>query len=351
MRRRRNGSSVQDLIIVILVILASILLFRLFVKLFYQSPEIESGSGYIFGGDTAIAILERQLPEMEQIDYHLPEENPLYDMNDVDNDAVEVISAGSGSDTTSRGNMINIKGTKKASDEIIIEIKNAQSSVQPVTLTGNGPTVMIYHTHSREAYLKTPNEPYVAAGNFRTKDLMKTVVGVGDVLARELTKEGISVFHDRTDHEKYDWNTGMYKHSLNTIENAQEKYDDLQVYIDIHRNYFKMSADRDDHVVYIDGKRVAKFFFVVGTGKGSVVGFSQKPNYQENYKLAKAVTELANKKYPGLASEVDIKSGRYNQHVSAHSMLIEIGNHLTSAEEARLSAGYLAEILGEVLKE
>jgi hypothetical protein len=57
------------------------------------------------------------------------------------------------------------------------------------------PVVIIYHTHATESY-----QP-VTEGNFHSLNEDGTVREVGDVLTRELEKQGIQVIHDKTIHD------------------------------------------------------------------------------------------------------------------------------------------------------
>lgn len=239
---------------------------------------------------------------------------------------------------------------KELSDEIKIQIKTITDTLPPVSLSGEGPQILIYHTHSLEAYKQDPNNKYDAIAAFRSSDLNHTVVSVGDVLAENLEKRGIPVVHDRTNHEQYSWKDGLYPRSLETIKRNMEKYDSLKIFLDIHRNYDESLKDPDKEVVIINGERVAKFFVLIGTGEGVSGGFAEKPNWRENYKFALKITNKANEKYPGLAGDIKVRTGRYNQHVSTNAVLIEIGNHLTTLEEAKRTAVYLAEIISEIIE-
>lgn len=243
-----------------------------------------------------------------------------------------------------------LEGETEVSEEIQIEIKNISDDLPPVDLSGEGPQILIYHTHSREAYRQDPDNPYEAIAAFRSNDLSKTVVGVGEELARQLQARNIPVLHDKTDHEVYPWKSGLYPHSLETIKKRKKEHDSLKIFLDIHRNYNDRLKDPDKEVVIINGERVAKFFIVIGTGEGISGGFSQKPNWRENYQFALKITNKANEKYPGLANDILVRTGRYNQHISNRAILIEIGNHLTTFNEAKKTAKYLAEILSEVIE-
>jgi len=239
---------------------------------------------------------------------------------------------------------------EELSDEIKIQISTITDTLPPVSLSGEGPQILIYHTHSLEAYRQDPNNQYEAIAAFRSSDLNHTVVSVGAVLAENLEKRGIPVVHDRTNHEQYSWKDGLYPRSLETIKKNMEKYSSLKIFLDIHRNYNENLKDPDKEVVIINGERVAKFFVLIGTGEGVSGGFADKPNWRENYKFALKITNKANEKYPGLAGDIKVQSGRYNQHISTKAVLIEIGNHLTTLEEAKRTAAYLAEVISEIIE-
>ncbi|MFZ5974885.1 MAG: stage II sporulation protein P, partial [Bacillota bacterium] len=91
----------------------------------------------------------------------------------------------------------------EVSDDIKIELTNlkAEDYTAP-QLSGDGPQILIYHTHTCEAYTQTEKNAYVATGNWRTDDQTKSVVAVGEALAKELReKYGFNVLHDKTNHE------------------------------------------------------------------------------------------------------------------------------------------------------
>lgn len=227
--------------------------------------------------------------------------------------------------------------------EIQLEIKKIQNEKEPShTLPAEGYQVLIYHTHTQEAYRQTDNETYVECGRWRTADQTKNIVHVGDVLQKELEGYGFGVLHDKTNHEPPELNTS-YTRSLATIKKNLKDYKSLRVFIDLHRD---ASTNKDD-VVTIDGKRCARIMFVVGMGKSASI----KPDWKENYKLAKAISDKLNAIAPNFARDVRIKEIRsYNQYVSDLCMLIEVGHNANTLEEAQNSMPYLAKALSQVIK-
>ena len=242
----------------------------------------------------------------------------------------------------------------EVSDEIRILIDQIEVDESSIELTGEeGPQVLIYHSHSREAYMHDPKNPYKEAASevFRSNDLEHTVISVGEMLAQNLKAQGIEVLHDTTEHEQDDYNAS-YEKSLNMIKKRMEEYESLQMFIDVHRNGYEKNAKKnpDDEVVIINGERVAKLFVVIGTGQGVLGGFSEKPQWEENTKLAIKLTNKINELYPGLAKDILHKNGRFNQHLSTKAILVEIGSTFTTQNEAEQTTKYLAEALSKIIE-
>lgn len=227
--------------------------------------------------------------------------------------------------------------------EIQLEIKKIQNEKEPShTLPAEGYQVLIYHTHTQEAYRQTDGYMYAECGRWRTTDQTKNIVHVGGVLQKELKEYGFSVLHDKTNHEKPELNTA-YTRSLSTIKKYLKDYKTLRVFIDLHRD---ASSDKND-VVTVDGKRCARIMFVVGMGKSASI----KPDWKGNYKLAKAISDKLNAITPNFARDVRIKEVRsYNQYVSDLCMLIEVGHNANTMQEAQNSMPYLAKALSQVIK-
>ena len=110
-------------------------------------------------------------------------------------------------------------------------------------LRGQDPKILIYHTHSTEAYTATASSPYVQTGSFRTADPSKSVLAVGEALAQRLRIQyGFSVIHDTTDHEPPSLKTA-YERSEKTMRRYLEKYPSLILFIIMRRNMRKGGMD------------------------------------------------------------------------------------------------------------
>ena len=87
--------------------------------------------------------------------------------------------------------------------------------------------VLIYHTHTWEAYEPTAEADYTPTERWRTKDEAHNVVRVGAELAKELEKRGFEVVHERQAFEPPVLSTA-YTRSLQMLESyaqAGETFD------------------------------------------------------------------------------------------------------------------------------
>ena len=223
--------------------------------------------------------------------------------------------------------------TDETVEEIIIEVLRgeAEETMAPVAK----PRVLIYHTHTHEAYAQSEEDPYVETEAWRTADQAHSVVRVGEALAGLLERYGFEVVHDTTDHEPPKLSTA-YARSLKTLESyAGERFD---LYIDLHRDAYNESmAD----CAVVNGQRAAQLMVLIGNGGD----YEVRPDYEANLRFAQRLTGEINGIAPGLCREVMVKNGRYNQHVGTPAILIEAGHNENTLQEALASMPYLADAL------
>ena len=228
-------------------------------------------------------------------------------------------------------------------DEIRVELLTIPPASM-VDLAGSAPKVLIYHTHTTEAYLQTSTYKFTPAGDeWRTHENDKNIVAVGEKLATLLRdKYGISVLHDITDHEPPKLATS-YSRSVKTMEKYREQYPSITMYIDVHRDAYGTKPTKPMDYIVINGKEVARIMFVVGTGKGATgTGYGEVPDFSANYALAKRITESLAAVNAGLVRNIRVKTGRYNQHISNQCLLVEIGHNANTLEQALNAIDYLA---------
>ena len=219
-----------------------------------------------------------------------------------------------------------------------LQIAVIPDETQPET-AARKPRVLIYHTHTHEAYAQVEHDPYEAIETWRTYDATHSVVQVGVVLAAELEKRGFDVIHDATDHELDDINQS-YVRSLETVLAYP---DDFDLYIDLHRDAYSEGLKR--FVADEEGKEYAQLMLLVG--RGDAYTGVDKPDYDANLQFAQTLTRKMNDQLADLCRNVTIKKGRYNQHVSTPMILLEVGHNLNTLEQALASMPMVAESIAE----
>ena len=204
------------------------------------------------------------------------------------------------------------------------------------------PVVLIYHTHATESYLQTEAGSYVETEPGRTENTKYNVVAVGNALQMALEARGFTVIHDTTNVEGEDI-TSAYSRSLTIMQ----KYDNVDLYIDLHRNSSKQKG-RSDNTILIDNVPYAKLFFVVGTGIGTYDGeYDTLPDWKNNYTFALSLLENIAAKQPDLVKPIRLKVGRFNQHMGL-CLLAEIGTNADTMEAVLNSVPYLADAIESV---
>lgn len=225
------------------------------------------------------------------------------------------------------------------------EVKNADESEKKDDTSGrdkeikvseitDDPLVIIYHTHASESYM-----PYKES-NYHREAEKGTVRDVGNVIEKELKKEGINVIHDKTVHDRPSYNES-YSKSLATVQKLRKQYPSAVYIIDLHRDAATASA-KEGKYVDIKGKRTAKFSMVVGQAN---------ENYVELYDFAEKIRDKAENMYEGFGGAIIERNYNYNEYLSNKCVLLEVGNNKNSIEEARLCGKYFAKVLAEIIKE
>lgn len=232
--------------------------------------------------------------------------------------------------------------TQETSDEMTgdLQIPDADPVLPPdpslvVDSASNGsPIVLIYHTHATESY-----QP-VTEGNFHSKGLAGTVREVGDVLEASLQAKGIAVIHDETMHDVPSYNKS-YSRSIETAQQILKENPSIKIVIDLHRDAAAYTGNQG-HTFQYNGTTAAQFALVVGKGNDNV---------KDLLAFANRINQKANALYPGFSRGIIQKEYRYNQYISDHCLLLELGNNQNNIEEVKRSATYFANALASLLQE
>lgn len=194
----------------------------------------------------------------------------------------------------------------------------------PVVAKNKKPTVAVYHTHSDESYVPTDGKESIE-GNGGIYD-------VGDALTAKLKAQGFDVIHNWNNHNPHDINA--YSRSRKTANTLLKKMPDA--IIDVHRD----STPPGEYQANVKGKDVTKVKLVVGRSN---------PNSKTNLEFAKRLKVAMDNKTPGLSAGIFMGKGDYNQDLSPRAMLVEVGAHTNSKQEAEEGIKLFAEALPSVL--
>lgn len=138
--------------------------------------------------------------------------------------------------------------------------------------------VLIYHTHTYEAYEPDFEGQYTPTERWRTADSDYNVVHVGAEIARILREEyGMVVVHDDTAFEP-PWLDTAYQRSLEALENYTARGETFDLYLDVHRDAY-VQGSFAENTVDAGGAPAARLMLLVGDGSGTFGGqaFAQKP--------------------------------------------------------------------------
>lgn len=213
-----------------------------------------------------------------------------------------------------------------------LELDNNQEGMQ----------IVIYHTHSQEMF----------SDSIKT-DPDTTIVGVGTVLEKELTKRGYRVLHltdtfDLTG-QSIDRNKAYTNARKKLVEVLREN-PTVQVLLDIHRDGV---AENKHLVTTINGRPTAQIMFFNGLSrkkKSGVLSGLENPYLQENLAFSFQTEYLCDLWYPGFSRCIYLKAYRYNLDLLPRSMLVEVGAQTNTVEEAKNAMLLLADVLHKLLQ-
>lgn len=204
-------------------------------------------------------------------------------------------------------------------------------------LTGDEPTVLIFHSHATESF--APTGEYGETTPYHTLDTQYNMVSVGAYVAELLESGGISVIQDTTLHDNPSYNAS-YTNSRAAVEKYLQEYPSIRLVLDLHRDSFE---DEDGNqivkTVFSEGTTLAPLMLVVGTDYGGL----NHPDWQENLALALKLQTQIESFCPGICRNINLRTQRFNQDLSGGALLVEVGASGNSHQEALRAAEMLAK--------
>lgn len=207
----------------------------------------------------------------------------------------------------------------------------------------NGPKVLIFHTHSQEAFVDS------VKGDANT-----SIVGMGKYLSEMLNKKGVPTMH----HDGvYDLINGKldrskaYEFSEQGVRRILQENPSIEVVIDLHRD----GVGNDTRLVTeANGKTAARIMFFNGLSRTKANGnitYLPNPYIQDNLSFSLQMQLASESMYPGFARRIYLKGYRYSLHMMPKSLLIEAGAQTNTVGEMKNAMEMLADVLVCVLRE
>ena len=202
------------------------------------------------------------------------------------------------------------------------------------------PQILIMHTHATESYQTWPDPVFDENYTARSKNTALNMVAVGAEMARVLNAAGINTLHDTTLYDAPGY-TSSYQRSRAGVQAYLERYPSIKVVLDVHRDAIEDSdGTRVKPVCEINGESTAQVMVIAGCGNSSSIAL---PNWRLNLRFAAEWEAAMESAYPGLTRPVLCGYRFYNQDLTTGSLLIEVGGHANTLDEALRAGRYAAE--------
>lgn len=251
---------------------------------------------------------------------------------------------GSGNGYIPCGNATIRNATQLPDSEVAAEVNGPLPF--SIELNSAEPQVLIMHTHATETYeLAEKNwcDPNFTA---RSTDNSRNMIAVGAEIARVLNEAGICTIQDTTLHDYPSYN-GSYEKSNATVRNYLAQYPSIKVVLDVHRDAIQtQDGTRYAPAANINGMRAAQVMIICGADVDGNL-----PNFKQNLRFSARWQAKMAQLYPGLARPVLFDYRYYNQDLTTGSLLIEMGGHANTLEEAKYSARLVGDALAKLFQE
>lgn len=208
--------------------------------------------------------------------------------------------------------------------------------------------VLIVHTHTTESYLTYDAGYYHESFYPRSSDSSRNMLRVGRAIEEGLKEHGIGVVHAAAVHDSPHYD-GAYSRSYDTIMQYLEKYPDIKVVLDIHRDSISYGSEggKVKPTFTYDGKKAAQIMIMAGCDPDGSYDFSF---WEDNLTFALKLQDTAENMYPGMTRPLYFGNFVYNMDANNGSLLIEVGTDANTLSEAVYTGELLSNVLARVLQ-
>lgn len=236
-----------------------------------------------------------------------------------------------------------IKNTTELSND---EVQACLDEPDSMRLDGDGPQVLIMHTHATESFEPYDASVYDTRHHWRSTDNRENIVAAGQEMAQAIRAHGIEVLHDETQHDYPSYN-GSYERSAQTVRGYLEQYPSIKVVLDVHRDAVQRGDTLVKPVTSINGKKAAQLMMIAGCDDGTM----GLPNWRKNLRFAAGLQDAIESRWQGLTRPVFFCYRKYNQDLTNGSLLLELGSHGNTLEEVLYTARLAGDAIGAYLEE
>lgn len=206
---------------------------------------------------------------------------------------------------------------------VLAELQAAAEVVS--TYPGAFQSIAIYCTHTDESYVPTSGTESKNGGG--------DILDVASTMVEVLENQGITVIHSENIHDPHDVNA--YQRSRKTASELLQGAP--AAIIDVHRDGV---PDPSYYATELEGEPATQIRIVVGR---------QNQNSEANIAFAEKMKAYYDEVKPGLIKSIFMAKGNYNQDLAPNSVLLEVGTHTNSLEQANVGAREFAEALPQFL--
>lgn len=220
------------------------------------------------------------------------------------------------------------------------EITNDSTKEITVNTTDHPINVLLYFTHIQESYQPIVEKKLgLKAVNYHPT---ANISNVSNLVVQHFSLNGDSVDVLQFANMNNMQISGAYGKIRPYLQKqlAKNHYD---VVLDIHRDSIK----REKTTMQSNGTSYARMSFVVG---------AEHANYKLNEAFAKAISDEVNAMVPDISKGVlaktrDTGNGIYNQDLSSHSLLVELGGIENTEEEINRTIAILTKAISNFFEE
>lgn len=208
-----------------------------------------------------------------------------------------------------------------------------------------GPQILIYHSHTTEAYTMDGTDIYEESDSSRTTDPNFNMIRIGEEMKKVFEAAGLEVIHDDTLYD-YPVYTGAYSRSAEGVEKILAQYPSIKLVLDVHRDALVGSEGTIYKTVAGTVENCAQVMLVVGSDAGG----QTHENWRQNLSLAVGLQRDVSDRYGTLIRPIVLRSSRFNQQMSSGALLVEVGSHGNTLQEAIAAARLFARTVAEHIK-